>query len=123
MNYTELDVYQRAYRLAKEIHEFSFTLPKILQFDLGDQIRRASRSIPSGIAEGFGRRKSSKDTANLLNGSLGSVEELLFNIEFMHDMKLMDDEQHEHFRGEYTIVGKQLYRLIQSLDRKFTTRH
>lgn len=101
--------------MAKETHEFSLTIPKYLQFDLGDQIRRASRSIPSGIAEAFGRQKSSKDTANLLNGNLGSNEEMLFNIEFMHDMKLMNDDQYEHFLSEYTVIGKQLYRLIQSL--------
>ena len=120
MNYTDLDVYKRSYRLAREIHELSLILPKYLQFDLGDQIRRASRSIPSGIAEGFGRKKSSKDTANMLNGSLGSTEEVLFNIEFMHDVKLMDDVKHRYFFDEYTIVGKQLYRLIESLQK---TRH
>ena len=115
MNYKQLNVYQRSFRMAKETHLFSLELPKYLQFDLGDQIRRASRSIPSGIAEAFGRHKSSKDTANLLNGSLGSNEEMLFNIEFMHDVNLMTEKQYLHFMEEYTIIGKQLYRLIESL--------
>lgn len=110
--------------MGKETHVFSLTLPKYLLYDLGDQIRRAARSIPSGIAEGFGRRKSSKDTANLLNGSLGSTEEMLFNIEFMHDLKLMSEDQYQYFRDEYTIIGKQLYRLVKSLDNStLDTRH
>ena len=52
MSYRDLEVYQRSFRLALEIHKFSLTLSKELQFDLADQIRRASRSIPSNIAEG-----------------------------------------------------------------------
>lgn len=111
----DLDVYKRAYGLALEIHKFSFNLPKILQYDLGDQIRRASRSIPSNIAEGFSRNKSGKDKINFLNTALGSNEEMLFNLEFMKDGKLMPFQDFEEFYNEYTICGKQLHNLIKSL--------
>lgn len=115
MSYKDLEVYKRSYKLALEIHEFSITLPKYLQFDLADQIRRASRSIPSDIAEAYARSKSNKDRANLLSDALGSNEEMLFNLDFMKDANLLDLDKYEHFVEEYTINGKQLFRLIQSL--------
>ena len=117
-SHKDLDVYKRAYRLALEVHKLSLTLPQYLRRDLGDQIRRASRSIPSAIAEGFGRNKSSKDIINLLNDALGSNDEVLFNLNFMKDSGLIKEEQFQYFFEEYTICGKQLFNLIQSIRRK-----
>ena len=81
-NYKDFDVYQRAYKLAIQIHQLSYSLPKELQFDLADQVRRASRSIPSNIAEGYGRRKSTKDIQNFLTTTLGSNDEMLFTLNY-----------------------------------------
>jgi hypothetical protein len=50
--FEELDVFQRAYKLSIEIHHVSLIMPKIEQFDLASQIRRASKSICAN----FGRR-------------------------------------------------------------------
>lgn len=115
MIYKELDVYKRAYKLALEIHKFSFTLPKELQFDLADQIRRASRSIPSNIAEGFSKQSSKKELISFLKISLGSNDEVLFNLDFLKDSQLISAEKYMYFFNEYTICGKQLNRLISSL--------
>lgn len=115
MSYKDLEVYKRSYQLALEIHGFSLNLPKYLQFDICDQIRRASRSIPSNIAEAYARAKSNKDRVNLLRDALGSNEEMLFNLDFMKDAKLVDEKSYLNWYQKYTINGKQLYRLIESL--------
>ena len=112
--YRDLEVYKRAYKLAVEIHKFSLELPKEYRFELADQIRRASRSIPSNIAEGLARGKSVRDSVNYLRDALGSNDEMLFNIEFMKDVGLLNEELREYFIREYTICGKQLYNLIKS---------
>ena len=114
MRYQELDVYKRSYRLAVEIHKWSLSLPRELQFDLGSQIRRASRSIPSNIAEGLGRHSSKIDKANFLSMSLGSNDEVLFNLNFMRDVELMSQEKFDKFFPEYDIVGRELTGLIKS---------
>lgn len=118
MSYKDLEVYKRSYRLALEIHKFSLTLPRYLQFDICDQIRRASRSIPSDIAEAYARSKSNKDRKNLLSDALGSNEEMLFNLDFMKDVELVEIKQYLIWYEEYTVNGKQLFRLIQSLKRE-----
>ena len=113
-SYKDLDVYNRSYKLALKVHQLSTKLPKELQYDLCDQIRRASRSIPSNIAEGFGRNKSTKDKVNFLNDALGSNDEVLFNLNFMRDAELISKIDHENLTSEYTICGKQLFNLIKS---------
>lgn len=113
--YRDLEVYKRAYKLALEIYKFSFTLPKELQYDIADDLRRATRSILSNIAEGYGRRKSNKDTVSFLKISLGSCDEVLFNLDFLRDLDLISEEKYRHFSEEYTICSKQLNKLISSL--------
>lgn len=113
--YHDLDVFRRSYELALKIHRFSLKLPKELQYDLADQIRRASRSIPSNIAEGYGRNKSFKDKINFLNSALGSNDEILFNLDFLKDSNLILKEIFEEFHNDYVICGKQLNQLIKSL--------
>jgi hypothetical protein len=58
-SFEDLEVFQRAYRLSLEIHQVSLSLPGIEQRALGDQVRRASKSIPVNIAEGFGKQAGS----------------------------------------------------------------
>ena len=82
-SYKDLDVYKRSYELSLEIHKLSLKLPREYKFELANQIRRASRSIPSNIVEGFGRNKSKKDIINYLKDSLGSNDEMLLDIKFM----------------------------------------
>ena len=115
MSYKDLEVYKRSYSLSLEIHKFSMTLPKSLQYDLADQIRRASRSVASNIAEAYARSKSSKDKINMLKISLGSNEEVLFNLSFLKDSELLSTDLFDKWYSEYTSNGKQLYRLIESL--------
>jgi four helix bundle protein len=113
--YRDLEVYKRSYRLALEVHTFSLTLPKYLQYDIGDQIRRCSRSIPSDIAEGYARKQSAKDTLTFLNRAQGSLDEVLFNLEFLKDTRLISQDKYDYFLNEYTICSKQLTNLVRSL--------
>ena len=115
MSYRDMDVYRKSFRLALEMHHFSLLLPQYLRYDLSDQLRRASRSVPSNIAEGYARNRSLKDVIGFLQISLGSNDEVLFNLEFLKEVKLISPENYEHFVKEYTYLGKQLYTLMKSL--------
>ena len=123
MTYKDLDVFKRSFELAIKIHKISLTLPKEYKLELADQIRRASRSIPSNIAEGFARKKSKKDTINYLKDSLGSTDEIAFNLEFMWKVELLSDEQYRSLSEQYVIIGKELTNLIKSLSKstRFTS--
>ena len=68
VSFEDLEVFQRAYRLSLVVHRKSLEMPKIEQHALGDQMRRASKSICSNIAEGYGRQKQSKRNLDALSG-------------------------------------------------------
>ena len=54
--FEDLEVFRRAYRLSLEVHRVSLGFPRIEQWALADQIRRASKSICANIAEGSAGR-------------------------------------------------------------------
>lgn len=78
-SYRDLTVWQRAMELAQEVYRLSRTLPRTEQFALSDQVRRAACSIPSNIAEGYGREYRAEYLKHLsmAQGSLAELETLL----------------------------------------------
>ena len=74
-NFKELTVWQEAIKLTKNIYSITSSYPKEEKYGIISQIRRASVSIPSNIAEGSGR-DSKKEFNQFLNISLGSCFEL-----------------------------------------------
>ena len=51
--FEDLEVFKRAYRVSLEVHKATLHFPMIEQYALGDQIRRASKSICANIGEGL----------------------------------------------------------------------
>ncbi|MCH7977909.1 MAG: four helix bundle protein [Acidobacteria bacterium] len=56
-HYKDLLVYQQAYRAALMVSKLPRSFPRSEQFELAHQMRRAARSIPANIAEGWARRE------------------------------------------------------------------
>jgi four helix bundle protein len=119
--YKDLNVYKTSYRLAIDLHRLVKRLP-ILETDvIGKQLLRAAYSIPSNIAEGCARKLSRSDLRGFIKIAAGSNEEVLFNIEVLHDLKLISDEEFDRLHGEYTICVKQLFTLVKSLSKDLKT--
>jgi four helix bundle protein len=74
-HYRELVAWQKAMDLVQAIYEITRQFPRDEQFGLINQIRRASVSVPSNIAEGQGRRMR-KQFALFLRIAMGSVQEI-----------------------------------------------
>ena len=111
-SFEDLEVYQRAYRLALELHKASLQFPKIEQFALADQIRRASKSVCANIAEGFARqRNSSADFHRFLVLALGSSDEMKVWLSFCVDLGYLPEAETKRMRDEYTIVARMLHAL------------
>lgn len=73
--YKDLIVWQKAMELVKEIYLLVKKLPKEEKYALSDQMRRAVISVPSNIAEGYGR-KSKIEYSRFLDIARGSLFEL-----------------------------------------------
>src|SRR5271165_3626310 len=76
--FEDLDVFRRAYRVSLDVHRASLGFPRIeQQHGLADQVRRASKSIPANIAEGFGKQRlSGAEFQRFLAMAIGSADEM-----------------------------------------------
>ena len=74
-SYRELKVWQHGIDLSESIYRSTADFPKHELYGLTSQLRRASVSIPSNIAEGHSR-ESTKEYLHHLSFSLGSLAEL-----------------------------------------------
>lgn len=115
-SFKELDVYQKAYAISLEMHKTSLTFPKIEQYALASQIRRASKSICGNIAEGFAKQRSSKpEFRRFLLMALGSANETLVWIDYCNDMVYIDETTAEHWKKEYNSICKMLNAFISNI--------
>ncbi|MCX5696619.1 MAG: four helix bundle protein, partial [Candidatus Omnitrophica bacterium] len=75
-SFKDLIVWQKAYTLVIEIYRVSKVFPKDEIYGLSQQMRRCSVSIPSNIAEGYGRYfdKEYKQFLSIAYGSLCELE-------------------------------------------------
>ncbi len=85
-SYTDLEIYQIAHRLAVEVHSMTLKeLPKFETYEEASQSRRASKSIPANIAEGFGRRRYKAEYIRFLIYSLSSCDEMSAHLRLLKD--------------------------------------
>ena len=74
MNHKELDCWKEAINFVDKIYQITKEFPSDEKFGIISQLRRASVSIPSNIAEGAARN-SDKEFIQFLYISLGSLSE------------------------------------------------
>ena len=118
-SFEDLEVFQRAYRLSLDIHRVSLQLPAIEQRALGDQIRRASKSIPVNIAEGFGKQVDSvAEFRRFLRIAMGSADEMRVWVRYAFDLGYVDEATWRRWRDEYHAIAK----MIQGLHGKSVVR-
>ena len=112
--FEELDVFRRAYALSLEVHRASLDFPRIEQFALADQIRRASKSICANLAEGFGRQAVSKaEFRRFVTMALGSSDEMQVWVLYCRDLGYVDNDTAERWRGAYWEVARMLTALYR----------
>ncbi len=83
--FKDLIVWQRAHRLVLAIYKITATFPAHELYGLVSQIRRASVSIATNIAEGFTKR-STPEKARFLSISQGSLEEVRYYLILSEDL-------------------------------------
>ena len=91
-NYKNLKVWKKSYELCLKINRITAKFPKEERYGLTSQIRRSVVSIPSNIAEGYGR-KTTIDYIRMLYISYGSVCELETQILLAGDLELIEKDE------------------------------
>jgi four helix bundle protein len=91
-------------------------LPKEEKFDLGGQMRRACKSPPALIAEGYAKKHHKKEWQKYLNAAIGECNEMIVHLSCTKDVysSYVDANLCQNLIYIYDISGKQLYRLAES---------
>ncbi len=99
-NYKDLQVWKKSHEISLSIYKITQSFPKEEVFGLVSQLRRASVSIPTNIAEGSGRF-TQKDFASFLQISLGSSQEVEYLI-------LLSKELNYITEAEFILLDKSI---------------
>ncbi|MCB9983909.1 MAG: four helix bundle protein [Rhodospirillales bacterium] len=111
----ELDVYKRAYPTALDVHKSTLTFPKIEQYALADQLRRAAKSICANLAEGFAKsHQFPAEFKRFINMAIGSAEEVCVWLDFAHDLEYIGSAEHEMWKNHYGVICRQLHKLSKN---------
>ncbi len=112
----ELDVYKLAFNTAMEIFKISKSFPKEEIYSLTDQLRRASRSVCSNLAEGWRKRKYKAVFLNKLSDSAQEAAETQTWLEFSLACNYIDENTFEKLDREYEHIFAMLFTMEQKAE-------
>ena len=112
--FQDLTVWQRAMELTEAVYSFAKTLPRDEIYGLTSQLRRASVSIASNIAEGRGRA-TDRDFKQFLNIAQGSTYEVQTQLLLTKRLKIGDEALRQKAESLCIETSKMLGAFIQSL--------
>jgi len=118
-SYRELLVWQKSMTLAERCYRMTRRFKRDDQLVLGHEIRKSCVSIPSNIAEGFGRHYTPEYIRHL-RFSNGSSNELQTQVELSKRVEIVGVEEAAILIADAEEIGRMLHGLIGSLER--TTR-
>ncbi|MBT3234243.1 MAG: four helix bundle protein [Calditrichaeota bacterium] len=114
--FEDIEAWQKARELTKQIYALSNDGQSARDFGLRDQIRRASVSIMSNIAEGFGRG-GNKEFAQFLSTAKGSASEVQAQLYVALDANYINQEQFQHLYDLTQSTGNMIGGLIRYLSK------
>jgi four helix bundle protein len=113
-SFRDLDVWHEAMALVDDVYALTKRFPAEERFVLTSQLRRATISIPSNIAEGA-RRKRRKANLYHLDIALGSQAEVEVQVEIGQRLGYCGDTRCRQVQERVARIGRMLNGLIESL--------
>jgi len=114
-SYRDLDVWRVAMDLAEAVHVMTRTFPKDELFALTSQLRRSAYSVPSNIAEGYGRENTG-EYLRFLRIAQGSLKELETQVLLACRFDYVSPEGSAPALDLADRVGRMLRALIRTLE-------
>lgn len=113
-SYKELIVWQKSIDLVVHIYELLKLFPENEKFALSQQIKRSSISIPSNIAEGWGR-KTEKSFDYFLSVTRGSLYELQTQVLIAAKLNYISMDDSTDIENKIDEIGKMTNALMKKL--------
>lgn len=115
--FRDLEVYKLAYQLAMQVFEVSKGFPSEERYSLTGQVRRASRSVASNIAEGYRKRQYPRMFVSKMADADGEGSETQVWLDFARDCGYLAAATRDELCAGYERVGEMLGRMIQHPER------
>lgn len=113
-DFRQLKVWEKSHLLALAIYKATKDFPKEELYALTSQMRRASMSIPTNIAEGCGRNTDA-DFARFLQMAMGSASETEYELILARDLEFLSKEKYEKLHNDVEEVNRMLASLLKTL--------
>ena len=111
--FENLDVWQKSKELVKMIYQITESFPSDEKYGIASQIKRASISVSSNIAEGS-TRQSKPDQARFYEIAFGSLIEVLNQLIIASELGFLSDSTLKVIRNEIEVLGRMLNALYKS---------
>lgn len=111
----DLEVWKKSIKFVTFIYKITSKFPSEEKFGLCSQLRRASVSIPSNIAEGA-TRKSKVEFKQFLYVSLASAAEIETQLIISYNLNLITIHEKDSFLTELNTISKMIQGLIKSIE-------
>lgn len=111
-DFHDLEIYEKGFDLAVEIHRITESFPDEEQFSTTEQIRRSTKRICATIAEGFGR--SPAQFKRYLREAHGSIQETKVWIEFAEALEFLEADEARRLWRVYDTLGKRTWTLHEN---------
>lgn len=112
--YRKLNVYHKAKEWIKDVYFLIEKFTPVERYALADQVRRASFSVTSNIAEGSSR-SSRKEEAHFIEMSFGSLMEVQSQLEIAQTLGYLSQSDIDLIDEKTVVIAKMLSGLKSSL--------
>jgi four helix bundle protein len=106
--YRDLEVFQESYAAALDMSRLARRFPPFEQLELGRQLRKAARSIPANIVEGWAKRQSPAEFKRYLQIAVGSCDEVKLWLAMSKDEGYVPEEISTAGTSRYNRIGAML---------------
>lgn len=113
-DFKSLLVWQKAHTLTLAVYQATQSMPKEELYGLTSQIRRASASIPTNLAEGCGRQSDS-ELHRFAHIAMGSASELEYELLLAHDLDYLEEPLYRTLNEQLVEVKRMLNGFIMKL--------
>ena len=104
----DLDVFRESYAAALDVSRLVKRFPPFEQYELASQLRRAARSIPANIVEGWGKRASTPEFKRFLQIPIGSCDETRMWLDMSKDEGYINEKDCQEIKERYNRIGAML---------------
>jgi four helix bundle protein len=117
LSHRDLKVWQKAVDFVDRVYDMTENFPKHEMYGLTSQVRRASVSVPSNIAEGNGRG-TTQDYIRFLYQGYGSLMEVDTQVHIARRRNYITPNDESGLIEQLSEIGRMLNGLISSLERR-----